>query len=87
MVLNNHEPELSYKYSLIFFHICLEECCFLDYWKGSSVVPVFKDVGESSTSKNSHRVSLLSVDSKIFEKRVNSRYIHHLEKHGHFSDF
>ena len=36
------------------------------------MVPVFKNVRESSTAKNNHLVSLLSVVSKVFEKHVNS---------------
>ena len=39
------------------------------------MVPVFKNVGERSTAKNYHRVSLLSVVSKVFEKRVNNRIV------------
>ena len=35
-------------------------------------VNVFKNVGEMSTAKNYHRVSLLSVVSKVFEKLVNN---------------
>ena len=44
-------------------------------------------LGEMSTDKNYHRVSLLSVVSKVFEKLVNDRIVDHLEKHGLFSDF
>ena len=51
------------------------------------MVPVFKNVGESSTAKNYHPVSLLSVVSKVFEKLVNNRIVYHLEKCGLFSDF
>ena len=49
--------------------------------------PVFKNVGERSTAKNYHPVSLLSVVSKVFEKLVNNRIVDHLEKCGLFSDF
>ena len=49
--------------------------------------PVFKNVGEMSTAKNYHPVSLLSVVSKVFEKLGNNRTIDHLEKWGLFSDF
>ena len=42
--------------------------------------PVFKNVGESSTTKNYCPVSLLSVVSKFFEKLVNNRIVDHLEK-------
>ena len=51
------------------------------------MVLVFKNVGERSTAKNGHPVSLLSVVSKIFEKLVNNRIVDHLEKCGLFSDF
>ena len=50
----------------------------------SSVAPVFKNVGERSTAKNYHPVSLLSVVSKVFEKLVNNRIVDHLEKCGFF---
>ena len=50
-------------------------------------VNVFKSVGEMSTAKNYHRVSLLSVVSKVFEKLVNNGIVDHLEKCGLFSDF
>ena len=49
--------------------------------------PVFKNVGKSSTAKNCHPVSLLSVVSKVFEKFVNNRIVDHLEIYGLFSDF
>ena len=51
------------------------------------MVPVFKNVGERSTAKSYCPVSLLSVVSKVFEKRVNNRIVNHLEKCGLFSDF
>ena len=63
---------------------CLQESCFPDCWKVSSVVPVFKNVGERSTAKIYRSVSLLSVVSKVFEKLVNNRIVDHLEKCGHF---
>ena len=50
------------------------------------MVPVFKNVGERSTAKNYHPVSLRSVVSKVFEKFVNNRIVGHLEK-CLFSDF
>ena len=50
-------------------------------------VNVFKNVGEMSTAKNYHRVSLLSVVSKVFEKLVNNGIVDHLEKCGFFSYF
>ena len=73
VVLINCEPELSYI-------LCLKESCFPDCWKVSSVVPVFKNVGERSIAKNYCPVSLLSVVSKVFEKLVNNGLIDHLEK-------
>ena len=86
VVLKNCEPELSY-ILVELFNKCLKESCFPDCWKVSSVVPVFKNVGERSTAKNYRPVSFLSVVSKVFEKLVNNRIVDHLEKCGLFSDF
>ena len=83
VVLKNCEPELSYILAEL-FNKCLKESCFPDCWKVSSVVPVFKNVGERSAAKNYHHVSLLSVVSKVFEKLVNNRIVDHLEKCGLF---
>ena len=80
------EPELSYILAKL-FNKCLKESCFPDCWKVSSMVSVFKNVGERSTAKNYRPVSLLSVVSKVFEKLVNNRIVDHLEKCGLFSDF
>ena len=86
VVLKNCEPELSYILAELFSK-CLNESSFPDCWKVSSVVPVFKNVGERSTAKIYHPVSLLSVISKVFEKLVNNRIVDYLEKCGLFSDF
>ena len=86
VVLKICEPELSYILAEL-FNKCLKESCFPDCWKVSSVVPVFKNVGERSTAKNYRPVSLLSVVSKVFERLVNNRIVDHLEKCGLFSDF
>ena len=48
------------------------------------MVPVYKNVGERSTTKNYRPVSLLFVFSKVFEKLVNNRLVDHLEKCGLF---
>ena len=50
----------------------------------ASVVPVFENVGESSTAKNYH-LRLLFVVSKIFVKCINNRPVN-LEKCGLLSD-
>ena len=86
VVLKNCEPELSYILAEL-FNKCLKESCFSDCWKVSSVVHVFKNVGEKSTAKNCHQTSLLSAISKVFKKLVNNRIADHLEKYGLFSDF
>ena len=85
-VLKNCELKLSYILAEL-SNKCLKESCFPDCWKVSSVDPVFKNVGERSTAKNYHPVSLLSVVSKVFEKLVNNRIVDHLKKCGLFSDF
>ena len=85
MVIKKCGPALSYILAKL-FNICLRESCFPDCWKVSSVVPVFKNVGERSMAKNCRAVSLLSVVSKVFEKLVN-RLVNHLEKFRLLSDF
>ena len=67
--------------------MCLKESCFLDCWKVSSMVPVFKNIGERSTAKTYHPVSLFSVVSEVFEKLLSKRIADDLEKCGLFSDF
>ena len=86
VVLKNCEPELSY-ILVELFNMCLKESCFPDCWRVSSIVPVFKNVGERSTAKNYRPVSLLVVVNKVFEKLVNNRIVDHLEKCGLFPDF
>ena len=66
VVLKNCEPGLSYILAEL-FNKCLKESSFPDCWKVSSVVPVFKNVGERSTAKNYCPVSLLSVVSNVLE--------------------
>ena len=83
VVLKNCEPELSYILAEL-FNMCLKESCFQDCWKVSSVIPVFKNVGERSTAKNHCHVILLSVVGKVFEKLVNNRIVDDLEKCGLF---
>ena len=79
VVLKNCELELSYILAEL-FNKYLKESCFPDCWKVSSVVPIFKNVGERSTAKNNRPVSLISVVSEVFEKLVNIKIVDHLEK-------
>ena len=68
-------------------YVCPKESCFPDFWMVVlSVVPVFKNVRETSTAKNYHPVSLFSLVRKVFEKLVNNRIVDHLEKCDLFSD-
>ena len=68
VVVKNFEPELSF--ILTELKECLKDPCFPDSWKASLVVPIFKNVGERSTAKSYHPVSLLSVVSKVIENLV-----------------
>ena len=86
VVLKNCKPEFSYILAEL-FNKCLKESCFPHCWKVLLMVPVFQNVGERSTAKNYHPVSLLSVISKVFEKLVHNRIVDHLEKCDLFSDF
>ena len=60
VVLKNCEPELSCILAEL-FRKRLKKSCFPDFWKVSSVVPVFKNFAEWSTVKIYRPVSLLSV--------------------------
>ena len=48
VVLKNCELEVSYILAEL-FSMCLKESCFPNCWKVSSMVPVFKNVGETSS--------------------------------------
>ena len=84
--LRNCETELLYILAEL-CNIYLIESCFLDFWKVSSVVPVFKNVGKRSTAENCHPVSLLLVVSEVFEKLVSNRIVDHHKKCGFFLIF
>ena len=78
VVLKHCEPELSYILAQL-FNKCLKDSSFPDCWKLSSLVAVFKNVGERSAAKNYLPVSLLSVVSKVFEKLINNKIVDHQE--------
>ena len=80
VVRKNCEPELSYILDEL-FNKCPKESCFPDCRKVSSMVPVFKNVGERLKAKNYRPVN------KVFDKLKNNRIIDHIEKCGLFSDF
>ena len=86
VVLKNSEPEHSYILAEL-FKMCVNEYCFPDCWKVSSVVSGFKKVWERCAAKNYRSVSLLSLVGEVFEKLVNNRLVDHLEKCDLFSDF
>ena len=67
VVLNNCEPEPLYNILGELLNIFQKESCFLVCWKVSSVVTLFKNVGQRSKDKNYQPVILLSVVSKGFE--------------------
>ena len=48
VILKTCELELSYILAEL-FNMCLKGSCFIGCWKVSSVVPVFKNVGETTT--------------------------------------
>ena len=83
VVLKNCQSELSYIIGELFSKF-LKESCFPDCWKVSSVMPVFKNVGERSTAKTYRPVSLLSVVSEVFKIFVNNRIVGHIDKCGIF---
>ena len=50
------------------------------------MIRICKYIRKTSTAKNCHPISLLSVLTKIFEKLVNNRNVDHREKCDLFSD-
>ena len=71
-----------------FVNMFLKESCFPDCWMNvSSVVSIFKNVGERATAENYSPVSLFSVVSKIFYTLINWRLADHLENCDLFSGF
>ena len=83
VVLKNSEPELSFIRAEL-FNKCMKESCFQDCWKVSTVVPVFKNIGERSTPKNYCPVTFLSAVSRVFKKLVNNSIVNHLKKFDFF---
>ena len=81
VVLKKCEPELSYILAEL-FNKGQKESCFPDCWKVSSVVPVFKNAGQQTMTKNYHPVLLVFfvVITKVFEKLVNDKLVDHLDK-------
>ena len=79
VVVRNYEPKLSYMLAEL-LNKFRKQSCFPDSWKLSSLVPVYKNVGERSIAKNYDPVSVLFVVSKVLEKLVNNRIVDHLEK-------
>ena len=86
VVYKNCEPELLHILPEL-LNMCLKKSCIPDCWKISLVVHVFKNVGEKSTARNYQPVSLLSVNSEVFENLVNNRLNDHHEKCGLFLTF
>ena len=58
VVMKNGKPELSYILVKL-FNMCMKKSYFPDCWSVSSKGLVFKNLGERSTAKNYHPVSLL----------------------------
>ena len=52
VVLKKREPEVFYILNEL-FNKCLKESCFPDFWKVSSVVSVFMNVGKGLQLKTS----------------------------------
>ena len=69
VVVKKNESELSFMLAEL-FNMCLKESCFLDCWKVSLAVPVFKNIREGSTAKNYCTFSLVSVVSKVLKKNL-----------------
>ena len=62
------------------FNMCIKESCFLSCRKVSSMVPVFKNIWESSTAESYCLARVFYLDIKIFEKCESNRLKGHVEK-------
>ena len=60
--------------------MCIKESCFLSCRKVLSMVPVFKNIWESSTAESYCLARVFYVDIKIFEKCESNRLKGHVEK-------
>ena len=65
MVLQNSKPKLSHVLAEL-FNMCLKESCFLDCWKVSSVVSVFRNVEEMRNVRNVAYFHISSMASRFF---------------------
>ena len=59
------------------FNCSLSTGCFPSEWKTSNITPVFKS-GDKGLVSNYRPISLLSIPSKILERIVHQRLLHHL---------
>ena len=82
VVLKDCEPELSYILAEL-FNKCLQESCFPDCWKVSSVVSYLRMLGKGLRPKT----TALLVFFLWLVKSLNNMIVDHLEKCGLFSDF
>ena len=60
---------------------CLEAWYFPDFLKVARVTPVFKD-GDPTQLSNYRPISVLPAISKIFERVINERQVHFLQRQG-----
>ena len=67
LTLKNCKPNVPTE----LFNMSLQESCFSDCWKVSSVVLVFRNIRERFPTRKYHPISLLTVVSKAFEKQTN----------------
>ena len=79
VVLKKCNPQLLYILAEM-FNMCIKESCFLSCRKVSSMVPVFKNIWESSTAESYCLARVFYVDIKIFEKCESNRLKGHVEK-------
>ena len=85
VVLKNRGLELSYLYWLNSSICALRKSLVFQIVRKFHLWSLYlRMLGERSTAKNYHLVSLLSVVSKVFEKLVNKKIVAHLEKSGLF---
>ena len=68
----------------LMFKTSIETSLFPDAWKVSRVTPIFKD-GDRAEKSNCRPISVLPVNSRLFEKLITNQLYHHMYDNGLFS--
>ena len=74
--LRNTAPSVAPSLQVL-FNYSLSTGCFPSSWKLSNITPIFKSRDKSFVS-NYRPISILSIPSKVLERVIHNRLLHHL---------